>query len=557
MVRSPGEVRLTAAQLAVIRAAKHEHVCRLARAGDIEPYIATQWPGLELDGFQLDIVRSVFDPTIPEVYVKGNTGSGKSAAAGIVVAAYVDVFTDAKVIITSAAYSHAKAVLFGEAARWFRRRALKFPDINPSGDKLAFSEERYVECVNPSVDEAFSGRHSPHTLFAFDEGSSIRDTRYKLATTQATKLLVMSNPRTVFGSFRKAFAAADPDKTQTILTPRGRRRLITISGSDCRNVREKRLENPVGPPGGIDIRGKHYAAGETIPLEDYEHVKPIIPGQTCYDTYLALRNDPDPRWARVFADGKFPDADPEKQLFLPEWFGRHTARWSRWWRLYRRSKPLSLAKRLLHEALPVTAFGLDVGASAHRDESVLAAGGRKGVRALHTIREPDTTQLCGWVIRTILHDYGIELNHGGHPIAVDTVGVGKGVGDRLAELGCAVVPMRGNDSPADGRSYENARTERYATFADRLNPLQHAELFALPDDEFLLAELAAIEKEYRGSDGLRFGITPKERPPGSSYQGQSLRERLGRSPDRSDAVSYLWSAVRESGASIDDWLDAV
>lgn len=549
----------TPQQTLLIRAAKHEAVRRAARRGDIDGYIATQWPWLTLDNFQRDILASLFDPSIPEVFVKGNTGCGKSAAAGIAIAMYFDVWDDAKVVVTSAQHQHAKAVMFGEAAKWYRKRALKFPDLIPSGDQIRQSEERYVQVVNPTVDEGFSGRHSAHTLFCFDEASAIADSRFKMATTQATKFLVMSNPRTVFGAFRQAFCAADPDKTQTILTPRGRRRLITIGGRDCRNVREKRLENPIGPPGGIEILGRHYDAGEPISPEDFEHVKPLIPGQTCYDTYLALSADPDPRWSAVFADGKFPDADPEKQLFFASWFERHTSYWSRWWKLYRRVKPLSLAKRLLHDALPVTAFGLDVGASAHRDHSVLAAGGSRGVRALHLIQEPDTTKLCGWVIRTIEREYGIDLTRGQHPIAVDTVGVGKGVGDRLAELGCDVRPMRGNDAPELGKNYENARTERFATLADRLNPMQTAGVstFALPDDSMLLAELAAIEKEYRGSDGLRFSITPKEKPPGSAYAGPSLRERLGRSPDRADAVSYLWAVAHEENSSLEAWLDAM
>jgi hypothetical protein len=552
-------IELTDQQKLALKIGKHEAIRRKARRGDISDYLATQWPWLSLDNFQRDILDSLFDPTIPEVFVKGNTGCGKSAAAGIAIAAYFDVWDGAKVVVTSAQFQHAKAVMFGEAAKWYRKRALKFPDLTPSGDTIRSSEEHYVQVVNPTVDEGFSGRHSPHTLFCFDEASAIADSRFKMATTQATKLLVMSNPRTVFGAFRQAFAAADPDKTQTILTPRGRRRLITIGGLDCRNVREKRLENPISPPGGIEIEGRRFEAGEVIPEELFEHVKPIIPGQTCYDTYLALRSDPDPRWAAVFADGKFPDADPEKQLFIATWFDRHTSRWSRWWKLYRKAKPLSLAKRLLHEALPVTGFGLDVGASAHRDHSVLTAGGPKGIRQQHLIQEPDTTQLCGWVIRTVERDYGIVLTTGEHPIGVDVVGVGKGVGDRLSELGCNVVPMRGNDSPEDGRSYENARTERFATFADRLNPLQTSGVkpFAIPDDSLLLAELAAIEREYRGSDGLRFGITPKEVPAGSSYTGQSLRARLGRSPDRADSVSYLWAVIRGTTDSLTSWIDAL
>ena len=51
------------------------------------------------------------------------------------------------------------------------------------------------------------------------------------------------------------------------------------------------------------------------------------------------------------------------------------------------------------------------------------------------------------------------------------------------------------------------------------------------------------EKVY-GSDGLKFGITPKNRAGNDEHRGDTLREKLGRSPNRADAVVYLYDGIR-------------
>src|SRR5690606_2895952 len=121
--------------------------------------------------------------------------------------------------------------------------------------------KHYITIANPESGEGFSGQHGPATLFVFDEASIVRDLLYENAKKQARHIVALSNPRTLGGWFRNAFPLDDPDKTQTINTPFGRRRLVTVGGKDCINVKQKRLEKPIGPLGGIDIRGRHFEMG--------------------------------------------------------------------------------------------------------------------------------------------------------------------------------------------------------------------------------------------------------------------------------------------------------
>src|SRR5579871_2950356 len=116
-----------------------------AQAGDWRPLFDFQWPGLRLDSFQEDILSALFDPTIWGVFVKGNTGCGKSAVGGMGIALYFTVWAESKTIITSATNDHAKAVLFGETATWFRRMRLPPPAfVGQEGiAELARQKEHY------------------------------------------------------------------------------------------------------------------------------------------------------------------------------------------------------------------------------------------------------------------------------------------------------------------------------------------------------------------------------------------------------------------------------
>ena len=529
----------TEAQAAAIRVLG-THAALEASEGNPFPFVEVQWPEVVLDDFQRDILASLFDPTIREVYVKGNTSCGKGGAVAIAVCIYFAVYPEAKVVLTSATYHHARSVLFAEVAKWWR--AMRFPgrgELLTTGIKSG--SQKYVDVVNPDSDEAFSGRHGRSTLFVFDEATAISDSRFKLADTQATKFIAVANPRTLSGSFRSAFPVSAMNETQTIVAPAGRRRCITVDGADCLNVREKRLENPVGPIDGIEIDGQTYQQGEPIPPEFYDKVRPIIPGQVCYDTWKAIVSDSNEFVVEVFGHGRFPKEDPEVQLIRPGWLERHTNAW----------------RETDGKGVPVEGFGLDVAASSSGDATVLAVGGQNGIRGLHSHREADTMATIGWVLSLVREHYDIDLTRGEHRIAVDMDGLGKGVGDRLREQGCRVVEMRGNTTAQEEPNrYGNRRVEAYGQLAARLDPAQASEPFPLPNDRELLDELVAPERVYVGSDGFKFRLTPKDRRPGQTVKGFTVREKLGRSPDKADAVVYCYQAVRSTRSSMAEWVEA-
>jgi hypothetical protein len=424
------------------------------------------------------------------------------------------------------------SVLFGQAvAYWWRQMTVPTLGARLLAEGISHTQDHYVVCLNPFHGESFSGRHGRHTLFVFDESSAIPDERFNLADTQATKFVALSNPRTLSGRFRLAFVPCrDQNRSETILGTYGYRRCITVDGADVLNVRRRRLEHPVGPLHGLEIRGRFFVQGEPIPGDYYDAVRPLVPGQLCYDTYLAHCQNPDRRWADVFAHGRFPDEDPQVQVILHSWLHRHVQ--------YRQTTTPR-----------VTCFGLDLADSEHGDETILAAAGAEGCAAIHERRQAGAMETCGWVLSAVEAHYGIDLRRGEMPIVVDAGGLGSAVCSRLRELGVRVVEFRGNDRPSDPKRFVNRRAEAYGVLADRLNPsgAWAGSPWGLPDDSLLHQDLCAPEKIY-DSDGFRYRITPKRRESGMPENRPTLQEKLGRSPDRGDAVVMLHWGIHSVGS---------
>lgn len=113
-------------------------------------------------------------------------------------------------------------------------------------------------------------------------------------------------------------------------------------------------------------------------------------------------------------------------------------------------------------------------------------------------------------------------------VVVDEVGLGGGVLDRLKDDGWAAVGYNGGRTPEESERFSNRRAEAYWTLRDRLEKGE----IALPDEEELFEELLALR--WRPTAGGKVQLERKE----------DLRSRLGRSPDRADAVAMAFAAPK-------------
>lgn len=136
------------------------------------------------------------------------------------------------------------------------------------------------------------------------------------------------------------------------------------------------------------------------------------------------------------------------------------------------------------------------------------------------------------------------------PVVID---VGGGYGGDLHSVlkGNGITAMKFNGSGAptsrtrdgSGRAFENRRAEAYVRFREALNPDQKGgSVIQLPDDPELRAELTAACFDTKGNQRT-CQIEPKI----------DVKKRLGRSPDKADAVVMNWapadSLIRRQNAS--------
>lgn len=168
------------------------------------------------------------------------------------------------------------------------------------------------------------------------------------------------------------------------------------------------------------------------------------------------------------------------------------------------------------------AFGVDV-ARKGSDTSVIAM--RRSNIALPSLvyRIGDTMQLAS---KVATHIDAMRPD----TVFVDGNGIGAGVVDRLRQLGYPVVDVIGQAKPNDMRYY-NKRAECYGGLKEWLRGDVR-----IPKDGELREELIAIEYDM-----------PKDRI--LLEDKDDIRDRLGRSPDKADALALTFAepinAVRE------------
>lgn len=276
-----------------------------------------------------------------------------------------------------------------------------------------------------------------------------------------------------------------------------------------------------------------YPEGSRLPPDAAVLTSLLIPEQMDLALFRANCSHRDQRMVDCFAHGRFPSEDATRQVILGSWLERHHA---------------------AHGSAPpaVECYAADIARSLDGDATVLACGGIAGCLALHQWQYRDTAYHAAEIIRLAREHYGHDLTRGRIPVTVDMDGLGAGTGDILAVAGVWVIEFRGNaTSTVDPRRYANLRAEAYGTLGRRLDPDdQWRETpWALPFDPLLDEELTAPEKLY-GTDGFRFGITPKVNK--TDREIESVKDKIGRSPDRADAVVYLFHCVRELH-SLNQW----
>jgi hypothetical protein len=161
-------------------------------------------------------------------------------------------------------------------------------------------------------------------------------------------------------------------------------------------------------------------------------------------------------------------------------------------------------------------LGSDIGAGGDSSTSAHRHGGH--VRVISDDHNPDTMQTCGKIIEELRKTKATVVK-------MDEGGIGKGVADRGKEQGHPFVGINFGAQPRDPSRFVNFRAEMYWGLRERF---EADEVDIDRYDEQLQKELCDIRFKILSNGKIQ--LESKD----------EARRRLGRSPDRADAVALAF-----------------
>lgn len=448
---------------------------------------------LDLWSKQREIIESVRDNEATAV--RSSHGVGKTSVAAATVLWFLAAYAPQALVVTTAPVWRQVRDLLWREIRKMHHRSGGFFDGNLSETKLDFAPEWYAVGLSTNQPENFQGYHAPHLLFVVDEASGVSQSIFEAAegflTAAGSRSLYIGNPTQVGGEFYAAFHSQ-----------RALYNTIHVSAFDT----------PV-------------FTGETVP----DALTRVLPSRQWVDRMKLKYRVPDEHERggtglrlnpvyEVRVLGQFPS---QGERAVVPMFEVENAQ-----------------AREVDITDPENSWPCIIGCDPARsgdDETVIVLRQGNHVRIVEVIQGQDTMETAGKMLAVARQN--IHPLYGKPALVVDEIGIGAGVIDRLKEVAeFRVVAYNASKAPADenkaknartgglGGGYPNARSELWFEFAEDWLPL-----LDLDDDEDLLADLCA--PEYRIDSQGRRVVEPKE----------DTKKRLGRSPDRADAVMCCFS----------------
>lgn len=363
----------------------------------------------------------------------------------------------------------------------------------------------------------------PHDLIFFDELTDFSESQYMFiiqwnrSTTKGQRCRVVGSsngPSDAGGLWVVGRWAAWLDPTHPNPAQSGEVRWYLVDDSG--------QEIEVSGPGPYQVLGRNVTATSRTFIRSRLGDNPDL-AETNYGSRL-MNQTGDNRKAYALGDFTVGLEDDPDQAIPSDWVMQAVDRW----------QPVPPA------GVPMCSLGVDV-AQGGSDSTVIA-------------RRHD-----GWFAR-LLSKPGKETKTGAEVAGLVTahrrdgalvvIDVGGGWGaeaygqlkgndvEALAYMGVKESVQRSVDRQL---KFRNVRTEAYWRFREALNPNQpQGSPIALPDDRMLIADLCAPRCKV-ASNGLE--LEPKV----------DLVKRLGRSPDRGDAVVMAWWAGARMSTSWNEW----
>ena len=482
-------------------------------------FVSLCWPDMTLYDKQRDVLQSIRDNI--ETFVHAANELGKTRIAAVVAIWFFASRTPARVVTSSSSETQLNAILWSEIHQLINTSKFRLPFVSKTlcMKKLRKPDATETEpldyvigCVTNMV-ENFQGHHlpndKPRVLAIFDEASGVPDEFFDASDSWAHRKLVIGNPlsTTNFFYFKcKGGDAPDPAGEAPLL-----RKVIHISGRDSPNVQVGMRWRDEGRPGRPPV---------------------LIPGLLSYAEYLRRDQEWDEVKRTTRLHGEFYEGD-QAVLFPMQWLdaAMNAQRWD----------------ALQQTNRQVEAIGVDVAAGG-RDNTCWTLVDGRGVLEQIVMDTPNTMEIVGRTIR-LIEEHQVPPSC----VAFDAGGGGKQIADRLLEQRYDVCLIGFGETATSSQAYKNRRAELYGELRELLKPDGEKQPFALPPIAYeLRQELTVLPLQY-DSEG-RLYLPPKERRSTHATGEVSLRQLLGRSPDRADSLALAAWALGIRGR-IPDYSD--
>ena len=365
----------------------------------------------------------------------GNGLGGKGFSAAISILWFLYCEDEAVVLSTAPTFRQVRHVLWREVHRLYRNAR---HDLGGKllDTRLKISEGRYALGLSADSADEFQGFHSPNMLIVVDEAEGVEETIYEaiesVMTSENCKLLLIGNPTTMEGSFRRAFY----EDSELYYT-------ITISALESPNVLEGRsVVRGLVTRKWVEERGRIWGAGNPV----YQ--------------------------ARVL--GEFPDQGEDTLIPLSVVEGA----------VGRDLTPPPTFPNQDGQDGEVVVIAVDV-ARFGSDKSVILRRRGMVVEDIQAYRGLDTMKLAGHVANAI-------QSHKPAAVMIDEVGIGAGVVDRLREQGYHVRGVNVGIAAQDSEHYANLRAEGYW---DLHNLFLRGDV-TIPHDSELVGQLAGLRYTF-------------------------------------------------------------
>ena len=191
------------------------------------------------------------------VAVKSGNGLGKGYCAAVAVLWFLHCHDPAIVLSTAPTFRQVRHILWRQLRR-LHREASGVLGGKMLDTRWEISDERYAIGLSADGADQFQGFHCENMLVVVDEAEGVRDEIYEaieaVMTSASPRLLLIGNPTTVTGAFRRAFYQE--------------RRLyctVSISALDSPNVKEGKVVIP-GLTTAEWVRERRETWGEDDPI---------------------------------------------------------------------------------------------------------------------------------------------------------------------------------------------------------------------------------------------------------------------------------------------------